>query len=215
MTVYARSDIAAVSISPAYGGCGATHSRPAPGGDPVPIWGLTCHGGCEDFLRSDAHWSPTHTGIPETPDEVAHREDMERRGALEQQESTAKALMELSKLGTLPEVLATMLKHVTVGQLESAPMMRLCLNGHQNTTDARFCHMCGNSMDEGVRSDRGKALSASETVQDNPVVVSINPISHEVEDLDAMTFGELRALAKQRNLPGANSREKLLVQLRG
>ena len=215
MTVYARSDISAVSISPAHGGCGATHVRPAPGGDPIPVWGLICHGGCEDVLRADSMWSSTHTTIPETPDEVLHREDMERRGALEQQESTAKALMELAKLGTLPEVLATMLKHVSSGaQLESG-MDRLCLNGHRNGANAMYCSTCGNIMEDGVKSDRGKALSASEAVSDSPVVASINPVTHAVEDLDAMTFGELRALAKVRGLQGGNSREKLLAQLRG
>jgi len=219
MTVYARSDISAVSISPAHGGCGATHVRPAPGGDPVPVWGLTCHGGCEDYLRGDSMWSSTHHSIPETPDEVSQREDMERRGALEQQESTAKALMELAKLGTLPEVLATMLKHTMAGQLEKPTIDRLCMNGHSNQYGAHFCSTCGASMDEGVPSYRGKALldtaTVTEFINDTVQGMDKEDLPYDVpDDLDKMTFGELRALAKQRGLPGANSREKLLSQLR-
>jgi len=216
MTVYARSDIAAVSISPAHGGCGQSHSRPAPGGDPVPIWGLTCHGGCEDVLRADSMWSSTHTTIPETPDEVLHREDMERRGALEQQESTAKALMELAKLGTLPEVLATMLKHtMTGGQLERAPIVQLCMNGHQNQEDARFCYQCGANMSEGVKTDRGKALTPAESPVD--VIKGVpTPEDESVpeDNLESLPIGTLRAMVKERGHSTAGTKNTLIALLR-
>jgi hypothetical protein len=41
-------------------------------GAPVKVWALTCPQ-CEDFLRSDPHWSSTISKIPETYDETIDR----------------------------------------------------------------------------------------------------------------------------------------------
>lgn len=220
MTVYARADISAVSISPAHGGCGQTHSRPAPGGNSVPIWGLTCHGGCEDVLRSDPLWSATHTTIPETPDEVARREDLERRGALEQQESTARALMELAKLGTLPEAIASLIQHMNGNALTSGQKMdRLCKNGHSNHADFLYCGKCGVNMNDGVEVDRGKALTAPVVTDaipmtdDHPAGVSVSDAV--IEDLNALTYTQLTKLAKERGVAIGKSKKEQIALLLG
>lgn len=119
MTVYSRSDVAAVNISQAHGGCGVTHSRPVVEGAPVKLWKLTCHP-CEDILRSDPLWSATVSGIPETPDEEMIRKDQETRGQREQADATAHALEQLSKLGDLPAVLGQFMSFL-VGQQSALP----------------------------------------------------------------------------------------------
>jgi hypothetical protein len=89
MTVYARSDVCYVAISRDHGGCGEGHARPVVQGAPAKIWSLTCHGGCEDLLRHDPLWASTPQTIPETLDETATREDVEKRGELERASSMA------------------------------------------------------------------------------------------------------------------------------
>lgn len=106
MTVYARNDVCAVSISPTHGGCGMTHSRPVEEGAPVKHWALTCHGGCEDYLRHDPLWASTPQNIPETQDETDIRLDVEKRNQIEQ---AARNVQALENLGQLPEALAAAL----------------------------------------------------------------------------------------------------------
>ena len=53
MSVWARSDVASITVSKGHKGCGQIHVRPAPGGRPVDVWQLDCPGGCEEFLRTD------------------------------------------------------------------------------------------------------------------------------------------------------------------
>ena len=80
MTVYARNDLASTTISEAHGGCGNVHTRPAPGGNPVAVWSLTC-AQCEDHLRHSAdQWSTTAAEIPETHDETKGRENFRGSG---------------------------------------------------------------------------------------------------------------------------------------
>ena len=80
MTLYSRSDLSATTVSIAHGGCGSSHHRPAPDGNPAKIWALTCVQ-CENYLRADPLWSTTVAEIPETHDEQSEREDYEKRGA--------------------------------------------------------------------------------------------------------------------------------------
>lgn len=120
MTVYARNDIAAVTISPSAGGCGEIHGRPTPNGAPVRLWALTCVS-CEDVLRVDPNWGGQPHQVPETPDEVEIREDLEQRGQVEQAASVAQALKDLAKLGDLPAALAAaMSQFVTSGPTKSS-----------------------------------------------------------------------------------------------
>src|SRR6185437_16681414 len=53
MTLYARSDLASISIPATSGGCNSTHSRPVVKGAPAKVWKLECPP-CESVLRGDA-----------------------------------------------------------------------------------------------------------------------------------------------------------------
>lgn len=215
MTVYARSDIAAVNISTTHGGCGETHSRPAPGGIPAKIWSLTCHGGCEDALRSDAHWAGTPHTIPETPDEVAIRTDVEKRGQVEQQTSMAQALNDLAKLGALPSVLAQLMGHLNPGadKVEAATLeqeLQVCRNGHMNQHHVKFCGECGADMQDAVNKQPIAALSAPETVsavgdgETDPAAETQAETADE--DLDDLSYTQLKEIAKAEGLAIVPSR---------
>lgn len=214
MPVYARSDIAAVSISPNHGGCGATHSRPVVGGAPARIWALTCHEGCEDVLRSDTLWSSTPATIPETPDEVAIREDAEKRGTVEQAQSTAAALQNLAKLGDLPQVISQFMAFAA-GQgnalPQTQPSLLLCKNGHQNNADAAFCSGCGTPLTDPVPTDRGKALEASEPPATAEGLIAFH---NDSVDLESMSISELRELAKSIGAKTARSKEDQIAAIR-
>lgn len=101
MTIHARSDVSAVSISPAHGGCGQTHSRPVVEGAPASSWSLSCPK-CEEHLRFDPCWSPVRDSVPETPDEVSAREERTKRTEADTQQLLTKAVT------TLPEILSQM-----------------------------------------------------------------------------------------------------------
>ena len=86
MTLFARSDINEVTVSPAHGGCGATHHRPIVDMDFVDDYGhpqvlfdktfaLNCPR-CEPFLSSEPTWAKFEADTPLTPDEqrIADRE---------------------------------------------------------------------------------------------------------------------------------------------
>lgn len=104
MTVYARNDLALVAVPTQAGGCGEVHSRPTPDGAPVKLWSLTC-APCETVLIHDRDWAGQPHQVPETPDEKDIREDVEKRGQVEQSASIAQALKDLAKLGDLPAAL--------------------------------------------------------------------------------------------------------------
>lgn len=206
ITVWARSDVAAVAISADHGGCGTVHSRPSPGGVPVKIWALTCEGGCEDFLRSDALWSGTSHGVPETPDETTIRLDVEKRGQIEQQATMAQALHDLAKLGDLPGAIAQ-LARIMGGerhQLEEAPV-QLCRNGHPNTATAHFCIDCGaNMQDAANRKDAAGALAAGPSINDLPKAV----------DLETLNMNELKEIATSLGVPTTRSKAEQIALIK-
>jgi hypothetical protein len=200
MSIYARSDLVHVAVSTDHGGCGQSHSRPVIEGAPVKLWQLTCHGGCEDHLRSDPLWSTTISDIPETHDEYLVREDQEKRGARDQADATVLALSELAKLGDLPAAISQ-LAALMAGQFQAQlppveTLDRLCQNGHRNRADSAFCVQCGADLTAGVPNDRGPQLPP--------------PPSHELDDL---TIGELRGLAKERGVSGGRSKADLIAAL--
>ncbi|MFE9220760.1 hypothetical protein ACFYN3_31035 [Streptomyces lavendulae] len=119
MALYARSDVMAVAVSPAHGGCGRTHRRPARDGATAILWSLACEGGCEDVLRRDPQWASEISGVPETPDEARVREEREKLGAREQTEATAAALQRLGQLGDLPGVLSALLDYVASQEVQA------------------------------------------------------------------------------------------------
>lgn len=145
MTVYARSDIASVFVpAEGFGGCGTLHSRPVHDGAPVKVWHLDCPP-CENHLRKDPHWSTTHAEIPETYDQKLVRERDEKMGKLDRENQLAAALIELGKLGNLPQSLAQALAPV-LGDTAAVSGRMLCPAGHENAPGGRFCSFCGSSM---------------------------------------------------------------------
>lgn len=158
MTMYARNDLVAVTISPTHGGCGDVHSRPVVEGAPVKLWALECANGCEDALRKDAHWSSTISGIPETPDETAYREDQELKGRQDQQNQTAEALAKLSSLGDLPSALAqlaAMFGSATVATPSPASTQTCTGCGTSLLANAKFCPECGLRADVQIPEEAG------------------------------------------------------------
>ena len=215
MAIFARSDLCYVGISRDHGGCGVGHGRPVIDGAPAKIWALICQNGCEDYLRSDPLWSITPTGIPETPDEKTHREDVEKRGSVEQAQSTASALEQLAKLGALPEVMSKFMEYMTSQSpapaqiANTAEELQLCKNGHQNRNVSTFCSDCGVSLKEAVSSDRGLAVEPPTiSLVDDVPGVSVP------ENLDELSTAELRDLAKQLDVKTTRSREDQITVIR-
>lgn len=205
MTVYARSDVAAVTISPEHGGCGQVHSRPVVAGAPARLWGLQCEGGCEDVLRNDSHWAGTPHTVPETPDETAIRLDAEKKNQVELQVGNAHALAELAKLGELPTAMAQALA-AAFGPLFNATnaqpaLAHLCRNGHSNQSDVKFCGECGANMLDAVNKQPAAALSGSEEPAPVEVGVTVTPADPQAEtvteDLESKSLAELREIARE------------------
>lgn len=203
MAIFARSDLCYVAVSTDHGGCGSAHSRPVIGGAPVKVWALDCPGGCEDYLRKDSLWAATATTIPETPDETATREDVEKRGQVEQANATAAALRDLAKLGDLPSAIAKLAQFMagSAPQIEAQPVpLLLCQHGHQNRATASFCSSCGTSLSEPVKADRGRELTEA-----GPKTSG---------DLESLSLSELRGVAKKVGARTARSREDQISAIR-
>lgn len=186
MALHARSDLAAVTISPEHGGCGDLHSRPVDKGAPVKLWTLDCPL-CEVALKkiNDPHWSGTISGIPETPDEKQYREDQELKGKSDQQAQTAEAIAKLASLGDLPSAIAQ-LAAMFSGEPKRDRFDRtkaICTGcGESMDSQANFCGFCG------LRSDVLTSKGADGFGPNDPV------------DLEALDEEQLRALAKERGL---------------
>ena len=225
MTLFARSDLASVTVSAAHGGCTQVHVRPAPGGNPAPVWKLDCVQ-CEAHLRSDPLWSPTLSEVPETPDETNAREDFDKRGAFDRDAVMAMAMAKLANI-ELPETLRRPLTglapHVPMitGLMECdaghpnepgmkfcgecgiplrAPAKRACPDGHEVAAGMRFCGECGKPA-EG-------AVPALEAVPEAPAAPS------QPKRLRDMRADDLKALARDKGLDDSGSRADLIGRLR-
>jgi hypothetical protein len=214
MTVYARSDVAAVSISTEHGGCGESHSRPVIEGAPAKVWALTCHGGCEDHLRGDPLWAGSIHTIPETPDETAIRLDVEKRGQAELAISNTESLAAIAGLAShLPTALAQALTQA-LGQVSvtAAPvsMAHLCRNGHSNGPAAKFCGECGADMSDAANKKPVAALAGAEDSSPAETEEPVTPAESEPEagtdDLDELTYTQLKEIAKKDGLEIAPSK---------
>lgn len=218
MTVYARSDVAAVSISADHGGCGEVHSRPVVAGAPAKLWALSCSGGCEDVLRGDSHWAGTPHTVPETPDETAIRLDVEKKNQIELQVGNAHALAELAKLGELPTAMAQALAAAfgpLLGAATTQPAIaHLCRNGHSNAADTKFCGECGANMQDAVNKQPVAALDAPEKPAPAAPGVTVTPDETGPEtgtdDLDELKYTQLKEIAKKMGLEIASSKERQL-----
>lgn len=226
MGLYARSDVSAVTVGQAHGGCGRTHHRPANDGRPNPVWKLEC-GPCETHLRSDALWSVTLSEVPETPDETKSREDFEKRGALDRDQVMALAMAKLAGV-ELPETLrrpvSGLQPHIPIvagqvvcdaghpneagskfcaecGSALREPLKPVCPNGHDVAAKAKFCGECGSSMTP--------ALEAA-----SPVPAAPAPVNGRAKPLKDWRAEDLKARARELGLDDSGTRRELLGRLR-
>ncbi len=199
MTLYARSDLTLVALSPAHGGCGAPHARPVTHGAPAATWALDCPA-CEQHLRSDPHWAVMPSEVPETPDEVKIREDAEKRGQRDTQDQMRSAILSLAESHEkLPAQLVDAFAAVGAylgGRAESVS----CPQGHQQTVTAKFCGECGTPMG-GINP------------ADLPVV-QLGDVPPPAE-LVKMTVADLRVLAADRGVAVSGSKSDLIGRLVG
>lgn len=200
MTLYARSDLAAVAVSGDHGGCGEIHRRPVVAGAPAKVWALNCHP-CEDFLRSDSLWTTQVTTIPETADETAAREDIEKRGSVEQAQGVADALGQLAKLGDLPAILGQFMQFMTTGQIAPAAPIG------------------APAADIVATPEASRAPQLPPVVQPEPEPEPEPEFEAQTEtapqlNLDNLTINELREIAKQNGVPITRSRDDQIAALK-
>jgi hypothetical protein len=198
MTVYARNDLASTTISEAHGGCGNVHTRPAPGGNPVAVWSLTC-AQCEDHLRHNAdQWSTTAAEIPETHDETKGRENFEKRGAKDR-DNLMMILMAKAAGVEIPESMARMISGVP----GHVPAELECPQGHGQPAGRKFCAECGSPM-------RGTAAAAA---LESPHKPDQAPAGGKPRRLRDARLDELQALARSRTLDASGTRADLISRL--
>lgn len=202
MTIWARSDVVAVNISEAHGGCGTPggHRRPVEHGAPAKVWGLDCPQ-CSDHLRHDPHWSGTTTDIPETFDEERARLDFDKRGAKDKDAILTLALARLAGIESsqLPDSLTRMITGVPA----HVPGMLECPSGHVQPTGQKFCGECGKAM-------HGTPSQAALPAADKAVQPPANGRPRRLRDARA---DELQTLARQHSLDDTGTRGDLISRL--
>jgi ribosomal protein S27AE len=232
MPVYAREDLASVTVSAAHGGCGSVHIRPAPGGNPVAVWKLDC-AACEVHLKSDGLWASTVSEIPETPDSKLQREDWEKRGVKDRDNVLALALGRLAGV-ELPETLRMpeLAQHATAiaGKLvceaghdceagskfcpECGAAVRrtipvaACPQGHQVAAGSKFCPECGNAI---VVASRPAIEAPAAAVPDAAPAPANGARKKPLKDMRA---ADLKVLAREKGLDDTGTRADLLARLR-
>ena len=166
MPLFARSDLAYLNVPAESGGCGEPHSRPVTQGAPARVWRLDCEPCC-DVKRSqnDPHWSSTDAEIPLTYDEDRAREKAEKSGKLDRENQLAAAIIELGKLGQLPEALARALAPALPSVAALAGEL-VCPSGHAQPAGMKFCGECGAAMHGTVAT---AALPAAQKAPEPPV----------------------------------------------
>lgn len=213
MTIYARSDVCAVSISKDHGGCGETHSRPVIEGAPAKQWALTCNAGCEDHLRATSLWATTPETIPETPDETNIRLDVERRADVEHRRHLEESADRSAKQGeqladalqNLPNAMGSQIAQAILLALKGGDVSNAtvkCTNGHDNLSAAKFCAECGANMKQS--EPEGKSLPETASKQAES---SADP-GVDLANLDPETtkLAELKEIAQQVGAPTARSK---------
>lgn len=161
MSAFTRSDVQSITISPGQGGCGEQHSR-----NGARVFQLTCpqctavvlghnrprvwkwskeRGYSAGHMDGWSEWSATLQDIPLTPDEQLERDRTRSTGQTELERLQAMAIA--AQLGIpVPQALATSLGGVrALEELRSDPQV-ICAGGHANRPGARFCDLCGVSM---------------------------------------------------------------------
>lgn len=213
MTMWARSDVCAINISAAHGGCATPggHRRPVEHGAPVKTWALDCPP-CEDHLRKDAGrtvgatWSVTDVEIPETYDETKRRERNEKTGKLDRENQLAGAMIELGKLGSLPEAIAQALASLAGGVPALAGQM-VCPDGHAQPAGQKFCGQCAAPM----RQPAAKAALPAAGSAAEPS--GARAAGQRLPRLRDASKDDLMALARERGLDDAGTRPELIARL--
>jgi len=207
MTLYSRSDVAAVTVPVAgFGGCGNTHSRPVVNGAPEKTWALDCPP-CEDHLRHSDQWSATVTEIPETYDETKAREQAEKSGKLDRENQLAAAIIELGKLGQLPDALGQVLAPMLGGAPAALIGKVVCPQGHDNPAGQKFCGDCGSAMSAKAALDGPQRPPAPPAAGPPP-----DDRQRSVRLRDAR-LEELQALARMHGLDDGGKRPELIARL--
>lgn len=171
MAVYARSDVAAVTLSEAHGGCGETHSRPVVDGAPAKVFKISCNK-CEDFLRNDQLWAPMAAQIPETPDETSLREDQEKKSEAQLKQDNAEAFQKIAVAAAGNQELTAKLVELLAQTNLTVPGAQKnaeCSNGHSNIPGTKFCAECGVNLSSSNTNTAVKRRTTSTTASAGPV----------------------------------------------
>jgi hypothetical protein len=202
MPLYSWSANVSTHVPVDAGGCGVTHSRPVVDGAPQYPWRLDCPP-CEDFLRvhNADQWSTTTTEIPETYDETRARESAEKSGKLDRENQLAAAIIELGKLGQLPEALGQVLAPMLGAPVAALAGKVVCPAGHDNAAGLKFCGECGVSMSGQAAISAPQHATAA---QRHAGAFRIQDLRHD----------ELRAACRARGLPDEGVRKILIKRLR-
>jgi hypothetical protein len=162
VVAFCSSDIQSIAISPNMGGCGQSHSR-----DGARVWRLECEqcsatvlghsrpkvwkwldrdrGYQRGQLDTWPGWSATLSDLPLSHDEQLDRDRVKRTGQSQMEQLTALSMAKTMGI-EIPGALASMLGGAAaLAELQEAPQV-ICPEGHANRPGARFCDLCGTSM---------------------------------------------------------------------
>jgi len=225
MAVFARSDVMSVSLSESHGGCGAVHSRPVTRGVPDKVWALSCPR-CENHLRSDAHWASMLADVPETPDEVRVREDVEKRGVRDR-DTRNDAMMEslTTSLAMLTQLVAQGVKLPPDVQ-ERAAELTAALHpdfpgadpdADPDTEVGQVPAPEGEPQDEGAAEGVEAAEGGGESTPDaDDSSGAENASTGELpapSTLQKMLLGDLQVLARERGVDDSGTKADIIARL--
>jgi hypothetical protein len=167
--LYARSDLASVSIPSSSGGCSRQHSRPVIKGAPAKVWKLDCPQ-CEAVLSgagkpkilkyqtdpktgqtvrqeriadADPMWSSTPDTVPLTPDEERSNAVRSERGRMQIEMLQALAALRSTGIDVPPEAMWLLERELPAGVLQGTVV---CANSHDVPAGSAFCPQCGVTM---------------------------------------------------------------------
>jgi hypothetical protein len=234
MPVWARSDLASITVSVAHGGCGLVHTRPAPGGNPVKTWKLEC-GVCEPYLAKDPLFATSLADLPETPDETKGREDFAKRGATDRDNVLALAMAKLAGV-ELPQTIRQAISGASPEIHAAIAGKMVCENGHDNEPGSKFCQECGGRMRQAVVAacpDGHPMTPAAKFCSEcgKPAVVMTAPAigppaappavrtpkpagSARVKPMRDWRLEDLQAEARRRGVDPSGTRQALLERMR-
>ncbi len=217
--LYARSDVASVTVPVQSGGCGATHTRAVTRGAPAKVFAIDCPDHCEPYLRGDRRqkklvyqidkatgqtvrqervadadpmFSSTPDTTPLTPDEERTNTTRTERGRMQIEMLQALAAIRSTGINVPAEALYLLERELPEGVLRGTVV---CANGHDAAAGSKHCPECGVSM-----AARG-AIAPPEP-PDEPEI-----------DLERLHPQTLRKMCRERELPDKGSKDVLIGRL--